>query len=171
MITLDALHELYAYHDAQNARIWDSIAALDDAQFVQTVPYGIGSLRNHVIHLASVDQRWLARVAGTPLPDRLHYDDYPTRDAARTAWDSAQQRVHVALDALTADDLPRTVTYTVRRVDPPRMLDASSRVWQILLHVVTHSIDHRAQMLRILHELGAPTFEQDYMIHLWDTAE
>lgn len=171
MITLDAVRSLYAYQDAQYARMWDSIAALDDAQFVQHVPYSIGSLRNHVVHLASVEQRWLARVSGTPLPERLDYADYPTRDAARAVWDAAQQRVHASLDRLTADDLKRPLTYTIRRVDPPRTLETTSAVWQILLHVVNHGTDHRAQILRILHDFGGPTFEQDYMIYLWDLTD
>jgi uncharacterized damage-inducible protein DinB len=34
-------------------------------------------------------------------------------------------------------------------------------------HVVNHGTDHRAQVLRILYELGAPTFEQDIMEYLW----
>ncbi len=170
MITLDAIRSLYAYNDAQHARIWASIDTLSDAQFVQHVPYSIGSLRNHIVHLASVDQRWLARVTGAPVPDRLVYDDYPTRDAARAVWDATREDVRAALDRLTEADLARDLTYQIRRVDPPQTVDTTTAVWQILLQVINHGIDHRAQMLRILHDFGAPTFEQDYIIHLWDTA-
>ncbi len=40
--------------------------------------------------------------------------------------------------------------------------------WQILLQGVNHGTDHRAQVLALLHQLGAPTLEQDFMIYLWD---
>jgi uncharacterized damage-inducible protein DinB len=39
--------------------------------------------------------------------------------------------------------------------------------WQVLSHLVNHGTDHRAQVLRALHELGAPTFSQDLIHHLW----
>ena len=39
--------------------------------------------------------------------------------------------------------------------------------WQALLHLANHGTDHRAQMLRILADLGAPTFEQDLLFHVW----
>ena len=40
--------------------------------------------------------------------------------------------------------------------------------WQVLLHVVNHGTDHRAQMLRILHDMGAQTVSQDYIFFVYD---
>jgi uncharacterized damage-inducible protein DinB len=40
-------------------------------------------------------------------------------------------------------------------------------VWQALLHTVNHGTDHRAQVLRILQEFEAPTFDQGLIIQLW----
>jgi uncharacterized damage-inducible protein DinB len=39
--------------------------------------------------------------------------------------------------------------------------------WQVLAHVVNHGTDHRAQILRLLDRYGAPTFDQDLILHLW----
>ena len=36
-------------------------------------------------------------------------------------------------------------------------------VWAVLQHVAQHGMDHRAQMLAMLHGLGAPTFAQDFI--------
>jgi hypothetical protein len=33
--------------------------------------------------------------------------------------------------------------------------------------MVNHGTDHRAQILRVLHDFDAPTFDQDLIIHLW----
>ena len=41
--------------------------------------------------------------------------------------------------------------------------DEDLRVWQVLVHVVNHGTDHRAQILRILHELGVKTQSQDFI--------
>jgi uncharacterized damage-inducible protein DinB len=34
--------------------------------------------------------------------------------------------------------------------------------------MVNHGTDHRAQILRLLYDLGAPTFEQDMIIYWWN---
>jgi uncharacterized damage-inducible protein DinB len=41
-------------------------------------------------------------------------------------------------------------------------------VWQVLLHVVNHGTDHRAQLLRLLHDLGVKTTSQDYIFYVYD---
>jgi len=41
-------------------------------------------------------------------------------------------------------------------------------VWQVLLHVVNHGTDHRAQLLRLLNDLGVKTSSQDYIFYVYD---
>jgi uncharacterized damage-inducible protein DinB len=41
-------------------------------------------------------------------------------------------------------------------------------VWQVLLHVVNHGTDHRAQILRLLNELGLKTASQDYIFYVYE---
>jgi uncharacterized damage-inducible protein DinB len=41
-------------------------------------------------------------------------------------------------------------------------------VWQVLLHVVNHGTDHRAQLLRQLNDLGVKTISQDYIFYVYD---
>jgi uncharacterized damage-inducible protein DinB len=45
--------------------------------------------------------------------------------------------------------------------------DKDPIVWQVLLHVVNHGTDHRAQILRLLNDLGGYTEYQDYIIHVY----
>jgi uncharacterized damage-inducible protein DinB len=40
--------------------------------------------------------------------------------------------------------------------------------WQVLLHVANHATDHRAQILRALHELGVKTIYQDYIFYVYE---
>jgi uncharacterized damage-inducible protein DinB len=40
-------------------------------------------------------------------------------------------------------------------------------VWQVLLHVVNHCTDHRAQLLRLLSDLGLQTSYQDYIFYVY----
>jgi uncharacterized damage-inducible protein DinB len=41
-------------------------------------------------------------------------------------------------------------------------------VWQVLLHVVNHGTDHRAQLLRLLNDLGVKTTSQDYIFYVYE---
>jgi uncharacterized damage-inducible protein DinB len=40
-------------------------------------------------------------------------------------------------------------------------------LWQVLLHVVNHGTDHRAQLLRLLNDLGVETTYQDYIFYVY----
>jgi uncharacterized damage-inducible protein DinB len=42
-------------------------------------------------------------------------------------------------------------------------------LWQVLLHVVNHGTDHRAQLLRLINDLGVKTVSQDYIFYVYDT--
>ena len=42
-------------------------------------------------------------------------------------------------------------------------------MWQVLLHVVNHGTDHRAQLLRLLNDLGIETTYQDYIFYVFET--
>lgn len=165
-MNLTAIRRLYAYHFALHDQLWASVDHLTDAQFVQDIPYSIGSVRHHMVHLLSVDQRWFARVMAAPLPDRLVYEAYPTKASARADWDAITPRLKASvMNELTDADLMHQITYAVRR--PQGTIHHTSPVWEILVHVVNHGTDHRAQLLRLLHDFGAPTFEQDMVIHWW----
>jgi uncharacterized damage-inducible protein DinB len=50
-------------------------------------------------------------------------------------------------------------------------IDQALTTWQILLHVVNHGTDHRAQVLRALHDFGAETKEQDFIFYVFDQIE
>jgi uncharacterized damage-inducible protein DinB len=62
------------------------------------------------------------------------------------------------LKDLKDDDLD-TQPFMAQHKDP-------TALWQILLHVANHGTGHRAQLLRILNELGIKTFEQNYIFYL-----
>jgi uncharacterized damage-inducible protein DinB len=163
-MNIDYIKSIYQYNDAANRRLWDSIMGLTDAQFLEDVPYSIGSVRNHMVHLAGAEARWLARLKGIPLPDYPKYEDCMTRQAAWAVWEANANALLEYVMVVKQEELEDVIVYNM----PHRGGEKRSLRWQILLHLVNHATDHRAQILRILHDMGAPTFEQDYMIYLWD---
>ncbi len=160
----DYIRELYDYNYALHRRLWDSIAHITDEQFRQPIDYSFGSIQNHMLHLLGIDKRWIARVKGEPLPPYLEAEDYPTRESVREQWDIAEAYVLDYIETVDETELQRILHFNI----PHRGGDKTCTVRQVLVHVVNHGTDHRAQILPVLHRLGAPTFEQDLMLYLWD---
>lgn len=156
---------LFEYHYRRYRQLWKSIMMLEEAQFVQDVPYSLGSLRNHFVHLLNDEGRWFALLANRRDVITLEPADFAARAALRQHYD-AQEAQHLAF-------IRQLDQATLRRIywwdTPMALVPQQVAGWQILLHIINHGTDHRAQMLRILHDLGGNTFEQDLMRYLWQS--
>lgn len=157
MSSLDIIRGLIAYNYALHDRLWESIKQLTDEQFATDIPYSHGSVHNHVIHISGVDGRWLRGLRGEPdarafqpLPSA-----YPSLTEAQQLWQSVSTDMQSYVATLTEADL----TAKPSGMEEPR--------WQILTHIVNHGTDHRAQLLRILHDFGIQTFDQDLIFYWW----
>jgi uncharacterized damage-inducible protein DinB len=157
----DAIRHFYDYHFAENRAMWDNhIAALSHAQFTQPVDYSVGSVRNQVVHLMNVDDIWFSGLRGLEIPEWSNPADFDDRSILRTRWDSVEQTVRDYLATLR-DEMLFQKPFAEGE-------DKDLILWQVLLHVVNHGTDHRAQILRILHDLGAKTVSQDYIFYVYD---
>lgn len=148
------MRQLYDYHFTVNRRIWDRcVAGLTEEQFTQSHDYSIGSVRDQMVHMMSIDDRWFSGLRGAALPDFLDPAAFPDRDSVRVFWDAVEDRMREYLDGLTDDMLQSDFEHM--------------KVWQVLVHVINHGTDHRAQLLALLNQLGAATFPQDFIFHVW----
>lgn len=139
----------YEYHFTLNRKIWDlCIVPLTDEQYQRQLDYSVGSIRNQMVHVMNIDERWFSGLRGVDVPDFYDPADYPSREALRTKWDAVEADQRAYLAALT-DDLLYTSMEDLQ-------------IWQVLYHVLNHGTDHRAQMLVMLNQLGVKTFPQDY---------
>lgn len=156
----DAIRHLYGYHFSENRRLWDAyISQLDDEQFTAPVSYSIGSVRDQILHIMSADRTWFSPLRGLEIPDWLDPADFPTRESIRTYGDELEQFMRGYLEELQ-DDMLWT--------RPLEGEDENFLLWQVLLHVVNHATDHRAQILRALNDLGLATTAQDYIFYVYD---
>lgn len=146
----DGFRKIFDYHFRTLNLIWEhSISELSEAQFTQALPYSVGSIRNQLVHLISIDERWLAGLRGLPVPDFLDPTDFPNREAVRAKFDATEADIRSYLESLRDEML--TPMYTQHMA-----------VWEVLYHVANHGTDHRAQILAMLNLLEAPSFPQDY---------
>ena len=156
----DAFRHFYNYHFAENRKIWNTyITALSPEQFTQNVNYSHGSVRNQIVHIMSADDTWFSGLRGLEIPEPLNPDNFDGRESIRAHWDTIEQNMRDYLAKLLDDML----------FDKP--LDGEDKdlvLWQVLLHVANHGTDHRAQLLRLLNDLGVKTTSQDYIFYVYD---
>ncbi len=153
----EAFRHVYDYHFAANRKIWDTyIVPLSQEQFTRKVDYSVGSVRNHIVHLMNIDDRWFCGLRGVEVPGFLNPVHFSNREKIRARWDSVEQTMREYLAELRDSML----------FDHPFGEKDPFKLWQVLLHVANHGTDHRAQILRLLHDMGVDTAPQDYVFYL-----
>jgi uncharacterized damage-inducible protein DinB len=157
----NAFRHFYDYHFTENRRLWDRyVTSLSQKQFTQAVNYSHGSVQNQIVHLVSVDDTWFSALRGVEIPEPLDPAKFEDRQSLRAFWDDLEQEMRAYLANLRDDML----------CEKP-FADGEDKdliLWQVLLHVVNHGTDHRAQLLRLLNDLGVKTTSQDYIFYVYD---
>ena len=158
----DAFRYLYDYHFTENRRIWDNcVTPLSSEQFTRNVAYSHGSVRDQIIHLVDVDELWFSELRGIQPSEPFPTASFDDRENIRTKWGSVEQSMRDYLAQLRDDML------FDKPIEEPEE-DKGLIVWQVLLHVVNHGTDHRAQLLRLVHDLGVKTTSQDFIFYIYD---
>ena len=150
------LATLFDYMYWANRRILDTAARLTNAQF--TLPSVIvgRDLRGTLVHTLDTEYSWRLRLQGRPEQEwekALVLSDYRNVAALADHWsrDEAEMRAWVA--TLDDDALTRTP-------DGPK---AKFPLWYYLLHMVTHSQQHRAESAQLLTQLGRSPGDLDFL--------
>ena len=157
----DVFRHFYDYHFNENRNTWDAyIAPLADEPFTRNEGYSHGSVRNKIVHLMSVDDTWFSGLRGVEIPDSLDPATFVDRTSIRRHWDAVEHRMRDYLAELRDDTL----------FEKPfaEGEDKDLIAWQVLLQVANHGTDHRAQLLRLLNDLGVKTVSQDYIFYVYD---
>jgi uncharacterized damage-inducible protein DinB len=109
----------------------------------------------------NVDEGWFSELRGAEPPESFPPANVDDRELIRARWDSIEQGMRGYLAELRDDMLPGK---PIKESDEVWDLI----LWQVLLHVVNHGTDHRAQILRSLNDLGVETSSQDYIFYVYD---
>jgi uncharacterized damage-inducible protein DinB len=155
MMSVKMTKTFIEYHIAMTRRVWDLIDQITEEQFLADDTYSRGSIRNLMVHLASTDRRWLAGLKNMADVGHLKFEDYPTRTAAHVAFDEVAKDLNEYVNSVSEEEMGQNPN----NLPNPR--------WTFLLHMVNHGTDHRSTVLQKLHEFGAPTFDQDFILWLW----
>jgi uncharacterized damage-inducible protein DinB len=159
-MNVKAFQHAFEYHFAENRNIWAYASQLSDEQFTQDTDYSHGSVRDQIVHLVSVDDAWFSGLRGFDIPEPLDVADFDDRDALRAHWDRVEEEMRVYLGSLQDE--------TLFEKPFPEGEDENLIVWQVLFQVLNHGTDHRAQVLRMLNDLGVETTSQDYIFYAYE---
>jgi uncharacterized damage-inducible protein DinB len=158
----NAFRHFYEYHFAENHKIWETvITSLSHERFTQHVGYSHGSVRDQIVHLVSVDDTWFSGLRGDDIPEPLDPANFGDQEIIRSHWDNVEQNMREYLAKLR-DDMLFEKPFAEGE-------DKDLILWQVLLHVVNHGTDHRAQLLRLLNDLSVNTAPQDYIFYVYST--
>lgn len=157
MTTSQIITQMIAYHHEANRRLWQLIEPLGDDIFCREHSYSIGSIRNHMVHLTSVDAGWLNGLRGNPRESFVWLEANEFTTIAMTQARAEQGMIDLAQQVAlwSDDDLAQVPT------------GMNEMRWQVLVHLTTHGVDHRSQVLSLIHAVGGQTMPQDFIMHVW----
>lgn len=157
-----AFRHIYDYHFSENRKLREAAEALTADQFTRRTGYSHGSLREQLVHLMSVDEAWFSDLRGTAPPADSDPSELVSRAEISQYWERVEQEMRAYLAQLQ-DEMLLEKPFSEGE-------DKDLVLWQVLLHVVNHGTDHRAQALRLLHDMGVKTGYQDYIFYAYDHA-
>ena len=158
----DSFRKFYDYHFAENRKIWEICnASMTYEQFTQSVDYSHGCVRDQIVHIMNADEMWFSELRNAEPIELTPSAKVDDRKIIRAHWDSVEQRMKAYLAHLQDDMLFE------KPIKEPEE-DKDLFVWQVLMHVANHGTDHRAQIHRLLKDLGIRTTSQDYIFYVYE---
>jgi uncharacterized damage-inducible protein DinB len=151
----DEIRFLLAYDRWATRRVLNALDGLDPVVWARTDVVGERGLGSILVHQLGSSQRWRAlfEARATDERDRPELEPLPTIDELRARWEVEWAAVDSWLQTLT-DGFVANVHEGVP-------------VWQLLVHVVNHGTQHRAEAAALLTAVGRSPGELD----LFDYAE
>ncbi|MFZ4814079.1 MAG: DinB family protein [Phototrophicaceae bacterium] len=160
-MTPEQLRTLFEYHDDITAKVRQCADELPDDLYFKPLDYSIGGIHHQLVHMMGAEQIWFSRLQGQSPTAIVSPASIPTRDALTVAWGAVKAQQWGYLNTVTAEALAENRHYTSTEGEP-----FVSPTWGILLHVINHATDHRAQILAMIHTLGGRTIPQDFITYI-----
>jgi uncharacterized damage-inducible protein DinB len=159
----DAIALLFDYNYWANGRILDAAEGLTDEQYVAAVPgLSHGSVRATLIHALAAERIWRQRCLEGESPTTLLKEaDCPTLDSLRQLWVEEETAMRAGLARLTDEALARRLAYRTTGGTP-----MENTLWHLLVHLVNHGTQHRAEAAVALTAFGQSPGDVDLIIYL-----
>lgn len=145
-VSSNFVRDLFHYHYAMFARLWEASGPLSEEQFAQE-SFGPGSsIREQFIRQIAEEQAWLQRLRGAA-PDGADLAA-ASKEAVYAQWDSTRFAMREYLAHLSAADCNS------------RLSDGNEYVWEALIHLTDLGAQQRSYIRQSLRSLGVQVEEQ-----------
>lgn len=163
---LEVLATLVDYSFWARDQLLAVINTLPDEQLRQADEKGVyGSILHTLAHMAISEWMWVERCKGKS-PTRLPKpEDFNSLQELLDWWQVVHEMTIDYLNTLDDPDLDRQVTYT-----GPDGKTRTRRIWHMLLQVVNHQTEHRAQIGTMLGQMGIEVPQTDLVVYLSEQA-
>lgn len=131
------------------------------AAYVQTFPFGLGSIRRTLLHVAAAEWAYVERLGGRDFPlseSPFTPERLPELEPFVRAWEAQAARTGTALRTL--GDPARPVEFI--SLAGPAPVRARAPAGEIVLHMALHEVHHRAQVMAMLRQCGVRAENIDY---------
>jgi uncharacterized damage-inducible protein DinB len=151
----DEIRFLFAYDRWATRKVLDALDGIDPAAWARTDVVGERGLGSILVHHLGSSQRWRILFEARATEERVkpELEPLPTIDELRARWESEWAAVDAWLQSLTDEFVANA--------------HEGVPVWQLLVHVVNHGTQHRAEAAALLTADGRSPGELD----LFDYAE
>ena len=155
---------LYAFNWWANQRLLAAAARATQEPLMRPQQLCRGSILDTLVHIMSGEGGWRYKLeTGVEMPifDSERMAEFPTLEAVRKRWVEVEQALRAYLHRINDDDPNQTVTFRNREGKSFERV-----LWQPLLHVITPSTQHRAEVAEALTKLGYSPGNLDFEIYL-----
>ncbi|HYV96622.1 MAG TPA: DinB family protein [Gemmatimonadaceae bacterium] len=163
-MNLAYLETLLDYHYWARDRMLTAVEQLTPDEYERDLRNSFPAVRDTVNHLFLAEWIWFSRWQGQSpggFPSKEELPDFAT---VRRRWLDQEPRVRAFVSGL--DDIQRPYSYTLLNGTA-----ATSKFWEMLVHVVNHATYHRGQVTTMLRQLGAkPPASMDMITYFRESA-
>ena len=145
----------YEYNAWANKRILDAADKLTEAQLTMPNEFGWGDLRGALVHILDAEYGWFSFLFGREDEGILDPETFADVAALRARWSLQSEITRQCLATLRDEDLHRIHTSEHGGTTYNWVL------WQVLVHVVNHGTQHRAESAALLTGFGHSPGDMD----------
>jgi uncharacterized damage-inducible protein DinB len=132
---------LFAYNEWANERVLAAASRVSPEQLFAPAELSYGSLMGALVHILAAEVVWRMRIAaGDSPPSLLAADDFDSLDALVARWQEEREAMRTFLAGIGDEALVTPVRYTTTKGEVHE-----NALWQLLVHVVNHGTQFRAE--------------------------
>jgi uncharacterized damage-inducible protein DinB len=137
----DGVRTLYDYNYWANARVLAAASRVNPEQLTGPARLSHGSLLGTLAHILGTELTWRLRCQEGISPSTLPTSsEFPTLDIVQARWSEEERKMRGYLASLSDEALNATVQYRTTKGIP-----FENVLWHLLLHVVNHGTQFRAE--------------------------